>query len=88
MFTVFFTSTPVTDYRSALTSDRSLYARFFNALLSRGVYFPPSQFEAAFVSIAHSERDIAATIRAARAAFKELLPNGVNLRHLSSAAKH
>jgi len=70
MFTVFFTSTPVTDFRSAKTSDGARYGRFFHALLERGVYFPPSQFEAAFVSLAHTLKDIQATIHAARQAFK------------------
>ena len=70
MFTVFFTSTPVTDFRSAKTSDGARYGRFFHTLLERGVYFPPSQFEAAFVSLAHTLKDIQATIHAARQAFK------------------
>jgi glutamate-1-semialdehyde 2,1-aminomutase len=70
MFTVFFTSTPVTDFRSAKTSDGARYGRFFHALLERGVYFPPSQFEAVFVSLAHTLKDIQATIHAARQAFK------------------
>jgi glutamate-1-semialdehyde 2,1-aminomutase len=73
MFTVFFTSAPVTDFRSAKTSDTGRYGRFFHALLERGVYFPPSQFEAAFVSLAHTLKDIQATIHAAREAFKSAL---------------
>jgi glutamate-1-semialdehyde 2,1-aminomutase len=70
MFTVFFTRTPVKDYRTAQTADTARYGRFFHALLDRGVYFPPSQFEACFVSLAHSQKDIAATIRAAREAMR------------------
>jgi len=70
MFTVFFTTTRVTDYLSALTSDTARYGRFFHALLERGVYLAPSQFEACFVSLAHSRRDIDATIRAAGEALR------------------
>jgi glutamate-1-semialdehyde 2,1-aminomutase len=66
MFTLFFTAQPVTDYKSALASDTRRFGRFFGALLAQGVYFPPSQFEACFVSLAHSSRDIAATAAAAR----------------------
>jgi len=70
MFTVFFTSTPVTDFQKAKTSDTARYARFFNAMLEGGVYFPPSQFEACFVALAHTHNDIKATIQIAREAFK------------------
>ena len=56
MFTVFFTKGPVTDLRSAQRANAKLYARFFHGLLRRGVYFPPSQFEAAFLSAAHTDR--------------------------------
>ncbi|MCL2877542.1 MAG: glutamate-1-semialdehyde 2,1-aminomutase [Acidobacteria bacterium] len=69
MFTVFFTSSPVTDFQSAKTSDTARYAKFFHALLQRGVYFPPSQFETCFVSQAHTKSDISATLKTARAAF-------------------
>jgi glutamate-1-semialdehyde 2,1-aminomutase len=72
MFTPFFTSEPVSDYASAQKADAKAFGRFFRALLARGVYFPPSQFEAAFVSFAHSEDDIAETIRAVGAAFAAL----------------
>jgi glutamate-1-semialdehyde 2,1-aminomutase len=64
MFTVFFTDSEVTDYASARRADTTRYARFFHALLENGVYFPPSQFEAAFVSDAHGENHIAATLDA------------------------
>jgi glutamate-1-semialdehyde 2,1-aminomutase len=58
MLTAFFTAQRVTDYASAKTADTKRYARYFHAMLERGVYLAPSQFEAAFVSLAHSERDI------------------------------
>ena len=69
MFTVFFASSPITDFQSAKTSDTARYAKFFHALLERGVYFPPSQFETCFLSLAHTKSDISATIKTARAAF-------------------
>ncbi len=69
MFTVFFTDGPVTDYESAKRSDTARFGRFFQAMLERGVYLAPSQFEAAFLSAAHSEADIEVTIAAAREAF-------------------
>ena len=72
MFTVFFTDQPVTDYSSAKRSDTQRYARFFHALLERGVYFPPSQFEAAFVSVAHSDEAMTATQEAVKFAMKAL----------------
>jgi len=70
MWTLFFNSKPVTDYASAKTSDTTAFARFFHAMLERGVYLPPSQFEAAFISLAHSEDDIATTVEAAQEALK------------------
>jgi glutamate-1-semialdehyde 2,1-aminomutase len=54
MFTVFFTKDPVTDLASAEKSDTRAYGKFFHGLLKRGVYFPPSQYEASFVSAAHT----------------------------------
>jgi glutamate-1-semialdehyde 2,1-aminomutase len=65
MLTAFFTPGPVTDWTSAARADRARYARFFHAMLARGVYLAPSQFEAAFVSLAHSEADLAESARAA-----------------------
>jgi glutamate-1-semialdehyde 2,1-aminomutase len=65
MFTLFFTSTPVTDYASAKTSDTNLFSRYFGGMLERGIYLAPSQFEAAFLSAAHSQQDIDRTIVAA-----------------------
>jgi glutamate-1-semialdehyde 2,1-aminomutase len=67
MFTFFFTDQPVTDYASAKTSDTARFAKFFHWMLEHGVYLAPSQFEAGFVSAAHTEQDIARTVEAARA---------------------
>jgi len=72
MLTGFFTAQPVTDYVSAKRSDTASYARFFHTMLERGFYVAPSQFEAAFVSLAHSNEDIDATVKAARAVFNDL----------------
>ncbi len=74
MFTLFFTPGPVRDFESALQADRERFAAFFRAMLERGVLFPPAQFEAAFVSAAHTDRDIEATLSAAREAFAMLSP--------------
>jgi glutamate-1-semialdehyde 2,1-aminomutase len=68
MFTAFFTDEAVSDYGAARRADAQKYARFFHALLDRGVYFPPSQFEAAFTSAAHTDADIGATLAAIDAA--------------------
>ncbi len=64
MMTLFFTDTKVTDFASAKTSDTARYAAFFRALLERGVYFAPSQFEAAFVSAAHTDAVLEETTQA------------------------
>ena len=72
MFTCFFTNDPVTDFASAQRSDTGEFARFFRSLLERGVYFPPSQFEAAFVSTAHSASDVVRTAEAAASALGEI----------------
>ncbi len=72
LVTPFFTSSPVRDYDSALAADTSAYARFFRGMLARGIYPPPSQFEAWFLSDAHTDRQIAQTILAARAAMREV----------------
>ncbi len=69
MFTFFFTGGPVTDYESAKRSDTARFGRFFRKMLERGIYLPPSQFEAAFLSAAHTEEDIRRTVDAAREAF-------------------
>jgi glutamate-1-semialdehyde 2,1-aminomutase len=72
MFTPFFCRGPVADFASAKTSDTALFGRFFHALLQRGVYLPPGQFEAGFISTAHSESDIDETVRAVGEALKTL----------------
>jgi glutamate-1-semialdehyde 2,1-aminomutase len=64
MLTAFFTTGPVTDWPSAATSDRDAFARFFRTLLDEGIYWPPSQFEAAFVSAAHGDEELEQTERA------------------------
>jgi glutamate-1-semialdehyde 2,1-aminomutase len=68
LLTAFFSDSPVTDYATARRADSQRYARFFHALLDAGVYFPPSQYEAAFVSEAHSDEDIESTIKAVEGA--------------------
>jgi glutamate-1-semialdehyde 2,1-aminomutase len=72
MWTLFFSSQPVTSYETAKNSDTGAFGRFFHAMLQRGIYLPPAQFEAAFISLAHSEADIEATISAAREALREV----------------
>ena len=72
MITVFFCAGPVMDYATAKASDTKRFGRFFHAMLERGVYLPPAQFEAAFVSLAHGEAEIDETIVAAAAAFREI----------------
>jgi len=69
MFTWFFTAGPVTDWTSAAKSDTEAFGRFFRAMLESGIYLPPSQFEAAFIGAAHTERDVHQTIAAAKQAF-------------------
>ena len=69
MFTWFFVPCPVTDWNSAAKSDTEAFGRFFRSMLDSGVYLPPSQFESAFLSTAHTEEDIRKTIAAAKQAF-------------------
>ncbi len=69
MWTWFFTAQPVTDFTTATASDTAAFGRFHRAMLDAGVWLPPSQYEAAFLGIAHSEADVDATIAAAREAF-------------------
>jgi glutamate-1-semialdehyde 2,1-aminomutase len=64
MMTLFFTETSVTDFNSAIKSDTRLFGKFFNEILSKGIYFPPAQFEALFISLAHSNEDLNKTILA------------------------
>lgn len=72
LVTPFFTAHPVRDLTSAMTADTAQYAAFFRGMLAHGVYPPPSQFEAWFLSGAHTERDVVKTIRAARKAMKDI----------------
>jgi glutamate-1-semialdehyde 2,1-aminomutase len=74
LVTPFFTTQPVRDYPSAAAADTAAYAAFFRGMLARGVYPPPSQFEAWFISAAHSDKDVARTVKAARAALEETGP--------------
>ena len=72
MLTAFFTESPVTDYESAKQADTKRYAQFFRAMLESGIYLAPSQFEAAFISLAHTEADIAQTVDCARQATRAI----------------
>jgi glutamate-1-semialdehyde 2,1-aminomutase len=69
MFTWFFAPGPVTDWTSVAKSDTEAFGRFFRSMLENGIYLPPSQFEAAFMSAAHTEHDVQQTIVAAKQAF-------------------
>ncbi|HUA92802.1 MAG TPA: glutamate-1-semialdehyde 2,1-aminomutase [Terracidiphilus sp.] len=70
MWTWFFTSDPVTNYADAAKSDTAAFGRFHRALMNQGIWLPPSQFEAAFLSTAHGEAEVQATIQAAKSAFQ------------------
>jgi len=72
MWTIFFGAPAVDSATAARTCDTDLYARWFRGMLARGIYLPPSQFEAAFVSLAHTEADIVTTVRAATEVLREL----------------
>ena len=72
MLTPFFTDRPVRDFASATSADTAAYGRFFRAMLDDGVYLPPSQFEAWFLSTAHTVRHIDRIIAAARRAMKQV----------------
>jgi glutamate-1-semialdehyde 2,1-aminomutase len=72
MITPFFTGTRVRDFQSAVTSDTKAFGIFFRAMLEQGIYLPPSQFEAWFISGAHTPRDIQRTVQAARAALRDV----------------
>jgi glutamate-1-semialdehyde 2,1-aminomutase len=69
MFTWFFTPGPVTDWDSASKSETEAFGRFFRNMLDAGIYLPPSQYEAAFLSTAHTEDDVKRTVAAAKQAF-------------------
>jgi glutamate-1-semialdehyde 2,1-aminomutase len=68
LLTIFFTRGPVDNYETAKQANTALFSKFFHGLLAGGIYWPPSQFEAAFISLAHSDDDIRLTIRAAEKA--------------------
>jgi len=72
MFTLFFTNSEVVDFDTAKTSDTTKFGKYFNSMLESGVYLPPSQYEACFVSIAHSTEDFDKTIRAHKTAINEV----------------
>jgi glutamate-1-semialdehyde 2,1-aminomutase len=67
-FTLFFAASPVTDFASAKRADTARYAQFFNEMLDRGIYLPPAQLEAGFISLAHTDKDIDAFVSASREA--------------------
>ena len=72
MLTLFFTEGPVTNYQTAKMSDTKRFAQFFVEMLNQGIYLPPSQFEAWFISLAHTQKDLDRTIEACEGAFKRL----------------
>jgi glutamate-1-semialdehyde 2,1-aminomutase len=72
MWTWFFNEWPITNYDEAAKSDSTAFGRFHRAMLEQGVWLPPSQFEAAFLSMAHGDAEVHATIEAARAAFRSI----------------
>src|SRR5881227_613141 len=72
VLTPFFTDQPVRDYATATSANTDQYAKFFRGMLARGVYPPPSQFEAWFLSAAHTARDVDKTVAAARSTFREM----------------
>jgi glutamate-1-semialdehyde 2,1-aminomutase len=72
MFCTYFTDTDVIDYKTAKTSDTARFSRFFSAIIKKGVYIAPSQFEAGFISLAHTEKDIEKTVKAAYESLVEI----------------
>jgi glutamate-1-semialdehyde 2,1-aminomutase len=72
MFTLFFTGGPVNDYQTAKMSNTKRFAQFFIEMMEQGIYLPPSQFEAWFISLAHSQKDLDKTIEACDNAFKNV----------------
>ena len=75
MWTWFFTPGPVTNYDDAAKSDTAAFGRFHRAMLERGIWLPPSQFEAMFLGDAHGDKEVSATIAAAHEAFAMLNSN-------------
>ena len=76
MFTLFFTNQTVVDWPTAKTSSTEGFAGFFRGMLENGVYLAPSQFEAGFLSTAHTDTDVEATLAAARKAFAQTAKRG------------
>jgi glutamate-1-semialdehyde 2,1-aminomutase len=72
MFSMFFSSGPVIDYETAQASDTEKFNRYFHSMLKRGIYLAPSQFEAGFLSLAHSQEDLDKTLETAAKTFEEL----------------
>jgi glutamate-1-semialdehyde 2,1-aminomutase len=72
MFCAYFTDQPVHNLADAMRSDRARFANYFHAMLEQGIYIAPSQFEAGFISLAHTPADIEKTVRAARKALAAL----------------
>jgi len=72
MFCTYFTDTNVVDYKTAKTADTEKFSRFFSQMLDKGVNLAPSQFEAGFMSLAHTEKDIDLTVKAAFEALKSI----------------
>ena len=72
MACLFFTEQPVINYAQASSADTERFAAYFRAMLEQGIYLPPSQFEAFFISAAHTDEDIDRTIRANLLAFQKL----------------
>ena len=70
MMCMFFTEKPVNDFKSALTSNTELYGKYFHEMLNRGIYLAPAQFEALFVSTAHTKEDLDKTISAHKEALE------------------
>jgi glutamate-1-semialdehyde 2,1-aminomutase len=81
MFTLFFTEKKVTNYESAKSSDTRLFAAYFREMLEQGIYLPPSQFETAFLSTAHSDGDIEKTVAATGRALKKVYPSKFSRAH-------
>jgi glutamate-1-semialdehyde 2,1-aminomutase len=75
MFSLFFNQNKVKDYESALKSDNKVFIKYFSGMLKQGIYLAPSAYEASFVSMAHSDKDIEKTIEAAQNTFKEIRSN-------------
>ncbi len=73
MMCMFFTENPVNDFKSAVTSDTVLYGKYFHEMLKRGIYLAPAQFEALFVSTAHTKDDLDKTIKAHKEALEEIV---------------